>query len=669
MKTSRRGVALIELMIVVVALLVVSGVAVALLFKPSFLNRENITREKLSAIRTALIGNRELLVEKSQQGFGFVGDLGVFPANLTELIDQGNYPDFNCTNHLCCGWRGPYLSGTQENGLYVALLDGWGRPFNYQLAPGATSCQISSSGADGVFGTADDIAISITQNEAFLFVSGQFLSRVSKNLLTGYNSQIEIFYPGGLNGPVSSILNITGGVFDSSLTNLRLPIGLRYFQTTDGNYQKIVSINSGASAADQIMVTFIGEESAAASPGFELSFDSNDDQASNQRTDRSGSWQYDRNGNLVPAGPGDNRTFFGNLSQLWQDYRTEVNVTLAMGSGYGIYYRADGQLNVNGYLFQFSPADYMSGVALIVRKVINGSEQPPLQRLDLTSAQFQSRFNRPITNVSHQISITVHGSDQIIKLDGQVLFSFSDETFLRGNVGFLADSMTDVRFHFIQVHPLPPLPDGEVVWYKFEEGDGDTVYGSGFEIGAAENNGILRNGAGRDAEGVFGQCLRLDGQNDYLQVADALNLRLAEQISLEAWARPLGNNSSSVVLQKGNSNGYGLGMDRQQGWFGFITLAGGQRVTVNWGSGRPQTNRWYHLVLTYDGQNLKLYVNGLLSNTQTINGMLLTNSEPLVIGSNGGTADFFHGRIDEIVIYSRAINLTLISQRYQKYLP
>jgi concanavalin A-like lectin/glucanase superfamily protein len=71
-------------------------------------------------------------------------------------------------------------------------------------------------------------------------------------------------------------------------------------------------------------------------------------------------------------------------------------------------------------------------------------------------------------------------------------------------------------------------------------------------------------------------------------------------------------------------------------------------------------NTWSYLAVTYDGANIRLYVNGTLVATQAKTGTIATSTNPLEIGSDHIYSQFFKGMIDEIRIYNLALSATQI---------
>ena len=79
-------------------------------------------------------------------------------------------------------------------------------------------------------------------------------------------------------------------------------------------------------------------------------------------------------------------------------------------------------------------------------------------------------------------------------------------------------------------------------------------------------------------------------------------------------------------------------------------------------------DQWYHIVGTYDGSVVKIYVNGALENSKAITGNIENTHYNLFFGTravNGiATNMFFNGAIDEIKIYNRALNDSDVINHY-----
>jgi hypothetical protein len=65
-----------------------------------------------------------------------------------------------------------------------------------------------------------------------------------------------------------------------------------------------------------------------------------------------------------------------------------------------------------------------------------------------------------------------------------------------------------------------------------------------------------------------------------------------------------------------------------------------------------------HVAGTYDGSQARLYVDGAAKSSVDVTGTFLADTTPVILGANGNEAQVterFPGRIDEIALYSRAL--------------
>jgi len=72
-----------------------------------------------------------------------------------------------------------------------------------------------------------------------------------------------------------------------------------------------------------------------------------------------------------------------------------------------------------------------------------------------------------------------------------------------------------------------------------------------------------------------------------------------------------------------------------------------------------ESNKWTHLAETYDGTTVKLYVNGILKDSNSESGNIIQTDFPVVIGArydhDGYYSDRFYGYIDEVRIWDVAL--------------
>ncbi|MBE4950240.1 endo-beta-N-acetylglucosaminidase H [Chryseobacterium culicis] len=72
-------------------------------------------------------------------------------------------------------------------------------------------------------------------------------------------------------------------------------------------------------------------------------------------------------------------------------------------------------------------------------------------------------------------------------------------------------------------------------------------------------------------------------------------------------------------------------------------------------------NTWYHVAATYDGSNMKIYINGILDATKAQTGSV-NSTGAFNVGYLYNTSRNFNGKIDEVRVWKRSLSQTEISQ-------
>ena len=207
-------------------------------------------------------------------------------------------------------------------------------------------------------------------------------------------------------------------------------------------------------------------------------------------------------------------------------------------------------------------------------------------------------------------------------------------------------------------------PKEFVSYWKFDEGSGTTADDS-----VNTNNGTLVNGPIRFT-GKVGGALSFDGTNDYVVVSNSGDLRITNNITIEAWIKPATYHWGGIVC-KGDDN---AGHDDYSLWFN----SGKNQMTFNWpeegvGAGGPNIgntvvplNMWSHFVGVWDGAQIRLYVNGNLDAVFDRTKIITTTNANIYIGvSPSGSDEYFKGVIDEVAIFNRALTPQEIQQHYK----
>ena len=224
--------------------------------------------------------------------------------------------------------------------------------------------------------------------------------------------------------------------------------------------------------------------------------------------------------------------------------------------------------------------------------------------------------------------------------------------------------------------------NGLVGWWPFN--------GNANDESGNNNNGTV-NGATltTDRFGNAGKAYGFDGVDDKISIAPSSSLNnFNNSITISAWIYSVG---------KGNPS---YGNQDLQGIFGPATWLvddGGflfrlyddvyddvnQRV-IQYGNGLPnlpvfssqvvQTNSWENITCSYDGNRIRLYRNGIKTDSSAVGGGLTssmnTGGRFYTIGqcidwASTTVIQAFNGKLDDIAIYNRALSQQEITALYQ----
>jgi hypothetical protein len=206
----------------------------------------------------------------------------------------------------------------------------------------------------------------------------------------------------------------------------------------------------------------------------------------------------------------------------------------------------------------------------------------------------------------------------------------------------------------------------------------------------ADSSGSGNHGAAKDADatntiqytyGRLGQAIKFDGTNDYVSIPHSASLNFtsaASTYSISAWINTSSTTARLPVVSKGRPSGLidvSYVFSTNSGGTGVMEFfrynQSGDLANTFTGSTRVTDGNWHHVVFTNtSASNHSIYVDGRLDANSTTNWTFsASNSEAVEIGryknASFSTVNF-PGLIDEVAIWSRALNADEVKQLYRR---
>jgi hypothetical protein len=163
--------------------------------------------------------------------------------------------------------------------------------------------------------------------------------------------------------------------------------------------------------------------------------------------------------------------------------------------------------------------------------------------------------------------------------------------------------------------------------------------------------------------------------NGLVQVAHSTTHWIGTNGTVSAWVKTTAHGAGlGYLVDKFNNSPLGADAGAVRGYILAVSSAkaaffiGDATISQNAASaGSVNDGVWRHLVGTYDGTTIRIYVDGLLDGETASTRMPTETTEPLQLGSNVEAIATAHyvGDMDEVRIYNRALSADEIKQLYR----
>ncbi len=198
--------------------------------------------------------------------------------------------------------------------------------------------------------------------------------------------------------------------------------------------------------------------------------------------------------------------------------------------------------------------------------------------------------------------------------------------------------------------------------------------GNSNDVTLNANNGIV-NGASLTTDRFVNtnSAYLFNGVSDYIEVPSSASISVTNAYTISAWfsANQWSFNSPidqhaivSKVVDGSWYGGYEIFIGGNNGWIQHVGNIGSN---FSVGSTGGISNKWYNVVVTYDGNIVRYYLDGNKLDSIYLPGSIGVSSTPLRFGRRGGAGTYnswFSGKIDDISIYNRSLSSSEIKQLY-----
>lgn len=165
---------------------------------------------------------------------------------------------------------------------------------------------------------------------------------------------------------------------------------------------------------------------------------------------------------------------------------------------------------------------------------------------------------------------------------------------------------------------------------------------------------------------ILGKCLSFDGTDDLVAIKSSSSIEISGQITVSAWIKATNftNDYACVLSKVAAADGFGLEKPTGVNKLHFAIADGTDWQTAV--TGTLSTGTWYHIAGSYDGTNIRIYVDSVLKDTTAHNPLTSTTND-MIIGrhaTNTAADRFWTGEIDEVRVYDRVLSLDEIKRHY-----
>ena len=212
---------------------------------------------------------------------------------------------------------------------------------------------------------------------------------------------------------------------------------------------------------------------------------------------------------------------------------------------------------------------------------------------------------------------------------------------------------------YLGVSSFAAFEEETVLLYLFDEETADEAT----DLSELENHGEITD-AEWTADGKNGGALVFDGASSLIEVPHHDSLSPGgDALTIEAWFKPASFPAGHPpIARKGSVAESGWGFDTPGGKIrGFVYTAPGSAAVAQ-GTTTMKQDTWHHVAMVYDGEEVRIYLDGELDGEVARKGDINENDASVWIGKKANENIWLDGALDEL----RILNIAITEKQIQE---
>ena len=271
-----------------------------------------------------------------------------------------------------------------------------------------------------------------------------------------------------------------------------------------------------------------------------------------------------------------------------------------------------------------------------------------------------------ITITGNRMNFSYDESDCPDTSSGQTSLSktFSSATYFNLKV-YRTNNAFNLKDYTLTINftpSTPPTPPTLIADYHFDECSWDGTTGEVKDTNNIAYNATAKDGADtEDSDGGINNVGSFDG-SDYVEIPSIAALQIAGSQTYMAWIKHNSDDNTLSTIFMNSGWGNALRMQDNNKILFEMQIGGDKQLY----SSSPIDDKWHHIAGVYDKSDneMKLYVDGTLSNSMSVSGSLHVYTGESYVGTENGSNYFFKGNIDEVKVFDGASTATYIKDIY-----